>query len=91
MNDVVTVVCRLYGISEEQLKAQGKLRPYTEARALLALLVKENAHLSLTELGRFLGRDISPLSRSAQRLVVNAEAEKRLAKLIRDLRHELLN
>jgi len=91
LNDVVTTVCLRYGISENQLKARGKTRPYTEARAVLALLVKENAHLSLTELGRFLGRDISPLSRSAQRLVVNAETEPRLAKLIRDLRHELLN
>ncbi|MGA7828658.1 MAG: transposase [Geobacteraceae bacterium] len=91
LNDVVMAVCRRYGISERQLKAHGKIRPYTEARALLALLVKEHAHLSLTELGRLLGRDISPLSRSAQRLVVNAETEPRLAKLIRDLRNELLN
>jgi len=62
LHDVVTTVCLHYGISESQLKARGKTRPYTEARAVLALIVKENAHMSLTELGRFLARDISPLS-----------------------------
>ncbi len=58
INDVIQTVCRLYGIGEEQLKAPGKLRPYTEARALTAAIIQESPHLSLTELGNILKRDI---------------------------------
>ena len=41
INVVVMAVCRRYRITVEQLTAPGKARPYSEARALLALLVND--------------------------------------------------
>ncbi len=90
INDVTETVCRRYGISEEQLKAPGKARPYTEARALTALLVQESSYLSLTELGKVLKRDISPLGRAGRRLLEQAHQNARLAELIEDMRSKFI-
>ncbi len=86
MNDVIQAVCHWYGITVEQLKAPGKARPYTEARALAALLVQESSCLSLTELGKALKRDIAPLGRAGRRLLERAQQDPRLAELIENLR-----
>lgn len=66
---VIENVCRQFEITETQLRSPGKKRPFNETRALAALLVRESPHLSLTELGEFLGRDVPGLGRSAARLV----------------------
>ena len=56
--EVITSVCQTYGITEEQLKAPGKVRPLTEARALAAVFVRESRELSLTELGNAVNREM---------------------------------
>jgi putative transposase len=89
LSDVLSVVCRLYGITGEQLKAPGKARPYAEVRALAALLVRESPGLSLTELGKMLYRDIAPLGRAGQRLLVAALEDEGLNSRINNLRLEL--
>ena len=86
---VIGVVCRRYGITIEQMKAPGKARPYSEARAITALLVRELPGLSLTELGRLLGRDIAPLGRAGRRLLDEAIEDKDLNALIGELRLEI--
>jgi REP element-mobilizing transposase RayT len=87
--DVVDAVCRCYGIAAPQLKSPGKLRPYTEARALATMFVHESSHLSLTELGKFLNRNIAPLGRAAQLLAKRAATDSVLAERIGDVRREL--
>jgi putative transposase len=87
--DVVASVCRNYGITEQQLRSQGKMRPYSEARALAALLVHESSHLSLTELGKFLNRNIAPLGRAARLLASRTGTDSLIAERIEELRREL--
>lgn len=53
---------RYYGIAEAKLKAPRKTRPYNEARAAAAYLVREASKLSLTELGKYLELDVSSLT-----------------------------
>jgi hypothetical protein len=89
--EVVGVVCRSYGITEEQLKCPGKARPYAEARALIALLVLKAPGLSLTELGKVLRRDIASLGRSGRRLLEEAPKDEVMRAWIDQLRHELTN
>ena len=87
--DVLSVVCRRYDITIDQLKAAGKARPFAEARALAALLVRELPGLSLTELGKVLNRDIAPLGRAGQRLLVAALEDEGMNSRINELRLEL--
>jgi len=87
--DVIGAVCLSYGIAEQQLQSPGKMRPYTEARAMAALIVHEASHLSLTELGIFLHHDIAPLGRAAQLLAKKAGGDHMLAQRIGDLQREL--
>jgi chromosomal replication initiation ATPase DnaA len=87
--DVIASVCRNYGIIGQQLRSQGKVRPYTEARALAALLVHESSHLSLTESGKFLDRNIAPLGRAGRLLASSAGTDSLIAERIEELRREL--
>ena len=84
--DVVASVCRNYGVTEQQLRSQGKVRPYTEA--LAALLVHESSHLSLTELGKFLDRNIAPLGRAGRLLASRAGTDSLISKWTERLRRE---
>ena len=68
--EVVGEVCARFRISEEQLKAPGKVRPMTEARAVAAAIVRESPHLRMTDLAKLLGRDLSALGKAAQRIAV---------------------
>ena len=68
LGDVVAVVCRVYGIDEEELKLPLKRHDLAEARAMAALVVLESGHLKLMDLAGYLNRDISGLSQGARRL-----------------------
>jgi len=89
LSDVVNVVCERYGITIEQLKGPGKARPYSEARAVAALLVSESPGLSLTELGKVLNRDIAPLGRAGRRLQDLSQNNQDMNLLINELRQML--
>lgn len=71
IDEVVEAVCKQYGISEEELKAPGKARPMTEARAVASAIVHAAPHLRLTALGRRLNRDLSSLGKCAQRVAAD--------------------
>lgn len=66
IDDIVSIVCHHYGISEAELAAPGKTRRPSEARAAAALLVRELPGLSLTALATRLMREVSALSRAAR-------------------------
>ncbi len=87
--DVIGAVSRIFGVSEEELKAPGKVRVYSEARAVAALLVLETAALSLTDLGVYLQRDIAPLSRAGRRIATLAD-DNGLRQKLAAVRNELV-
>lgn len=89
VGDVLDAVSRAFCCSMQDLRAPGKERPFTEARAVASLLVQEQSHLSLTELGRALNRDISPLGRVGRHLQRETAQEGRLRELIEKVREEL--
>ena len=67
----------------------GKTRNCSEARAMMALVVRHEDHLSLTELGTRLGRDLSGLSQAVNRLRKRAQTNPRLAGKIERLKQQL--
>jgi chromosomal replication initiation ATPase DnaA len=82
LSEVTASVCRRYGITDEQLKAPGKARPFSEARALAAVIVAATPHLSLAELGKLVNRDASALGKAAQRMLCQSQADARLTEAI---------
>jgi chromosomal replication initiation ATPase DnaA len=90
LTELITSVCRAYGMTEKQMNAPGKGRQFSEVRVLAALFVRESSEISLTELGKLVNRDIVPLRRVAQRLLNRAARGTRLMSRIEDVRSELL-
>jgi putative transposase len=60
--------CKRYKLDREAPVAPGKNRKCSEARAVIALLVRHEDRLSLTDLGKRLGRDLSSLSKAVNGL-----------------------
>ena len=82
MDEVIAEVCRNYRISEATFSAAGKVRPASEARAVAALLVREMPQLSMTELAKRTGREVSAISQAARRLEIAAKERKFLEQTI---------
>jgi chromosomal replication initiation ATPase DnaA len=78
-----------YSISPADLKKPGKERKLAEARAVAALLVRDCEHLSLTEFGSRVKRDISSLSQGASRLLKRAETDRGLSEKIKMIQSRL--
>jgi hypothetical protein len=89
LEEVTLAVCRRYGISQCQLKAPGKTRPYNEARAVAAFLVRESMHLSLSDLSSMLSRDVSAMGKAAERVASQVREGGMLAGFIEEIRTDL--
>ena len=86
--EVIATVCAHFHISEELLKAAGKTRPMTEARAVAAAIVQTAPHLRLTDLTKLLGRDISALGKAAQRIAGDVKKRRIVSELVDAMRAE---
>ena len=82
LSEVIAKVCAHFHVSEDMLKAAGKTRPMTEARAITAAIVQTAPHLRLTELAKLLGRDISALGKAAQRIASDVNARRLVSELV---------
>ena len=80
LDTVLSVVSRVYGVSEEDLALPGKDRALSRARGMAAWIVQDVPSLSLAELSCRMGRDISTLSSAIGRLRVKSVQEPGLLK-----------
>jgi len=69
IDEVIGKVVKLYGLTEEEIVTGGKQRYLSEARGLIAYLVREISGLSLTDLGKRLKRDPCSLSQAADKII----------------------
>ncbi len=84
LEEILKTVCNSYGLEIEEVLEIGKGRGSSEARAMICWLVRQERHLSLTDLSKRFNRDISALSVAASRLVEKAKKESLLAaKMVR--------
>ena len=51
-DQLIASLCLIYGIDNKTLLEPGNRQPAAEARAVAALLVQENNHTALTDLGK---------------------------------------
>ena len=89
IEEIITHVCQCYGIEAAALTEPGKKRNCSEARSMIALLVWNDDHLSLTDLSTRLGRDLSSLSQAVNRLRTRAQTNPILAGQVERLNEQL--
>jgi len=89
LEEILKSVCNLYGLDVQEVVEVGKRRDSSEARAMICWLVRQQRHLSLTDLSRRFNRDISALSVAASRLVEKANKESLLAARMAQLKANL--
>lgn len=75
---ILDAVCKTYAFELEQLIAPGKHRPFTEARAVAALQVRQSETLTLLELGKRFNRSMTSLSHAASRIEQRLKVDKEL-------------
>ncbi len=68
VEDAVDAVCRVYGVTLEELSSPSRLRRLAEARTVASMLVEGQPHLSKSQLGHVLLRGPSTLEHCAKRL-----------------------
>lgn len=68
LEQVLQAVCKHYEVDEDDLSSGSRQKWISEPRSVVALIVRETPHLSLTELGNRIERDLSGLSQAAGRL-----------------------
>ena len=83
---VVHAVCDYYGIDQDDLSSKRIQRKISEPRSVVALLVRDSSHISLTDLSRRLQRDLSGLSRSASRIEMRLEKDEALREKVNDIK-----
>ena len=68
VQEIVSKVCLSYNIDETRLKATSQERVTSEARAVVGWLAYNSGGITLSEVGRFLSRDVGSISSSIRRL-----------------------
>lgn len=89
IEEIVGLVCAGYGVTPEALGEPSRERLRAEARAVAALLVSEQGHLTQVRLARGFNRDVSSLSHCLRRLRERLATDTRLAARIQRLRRTI--
>jgi hypothetical protein len=69
LDEIIERVGKVYGLAEAEMVSGGKCRHPSEARGMIAYLVREVRGMSLTDLGRRMKRDVSSLSLAADKII----------------------
>lgn len=88
---LIDKICEINDISKEEFYAPGKTLLPSRARALASFLIREIDCLSLEQLGRFLSRDPSGLTKLANRLKDKSNKDPLVAKQIEEMRNWILS
>jgi chromosomal replication initiation ATPase DnaA len=90
VGNVIEQVFELYGLTEEEIVSGGKRRYPSEARGMVACLVREINGLPLTELSRRMKRDITSLSHATDRIIRSSKDDDSLGRKRKMLEEALL-
>ena len=82
LDELIQIVCRDYKLTDAELASTGRRRLTSEARSVVGWLAQKSGQVTLTEVGKRLGRDVATLSRGVQQLGEKAKASKALAKVL---------
>ena len=85
----IQAVCQLYRITEKQLIAKGKKRKPSEARSVIAWIVRESENLTLEVWGERCGRDGVTLSNAIRILPERVKTDKDLVNRMKEIEEKL--
>lgn len=89
IQQIADKVCREYGIDEAMLRAPSQQRFASEARAVLGWLARGIGCATLSDVGRFVSRDVGSISSAVRRLTDRMPNEPKLVKRLQALDAEL--
>ena len=90
LEEIIQAVCQLYRITEKQLIAKGKERKPSEARSVIAWIVRESENLTLEVWGERCCRDGVTLSNAIRILLKRVKTDKDLVKRMKEIEEKLL-
>jgi len=64
LDRIISSVCKVFGVAEEELHAVGRKRLHSRLRGVIGLLVQEIGNCGLTAVADRFGRDLSSISRN---------------------------
>jgi len=85
-DELLLAVCESHRIEARSLVGVSQKGALRRARAVAAFLTRESRHVTLTEMGRELGRDQSTLSRAAERIAKRIREDENLAQSVERVR-----
>ncbi|MDA8427684.1 MAG: transposase [Geobacteraceae bacterium] len=89
VQEIADKVCLAYKIDEARLKALSQQRVASEARAVVGWLTMELRCATLSEVARFVNRDVGTISSSVRRLSYRMQETPELADRVRSLKAAL--
>jgi chromosomal replication initiation ATPase DnaA len=84
--DIASTMCLTYNIDEAQLHTQPQQRTVPKARAVEGWLDRELGCVTLSEVGRYVKRDVGSISSAVRRLSERLQDAPELADRVRTLK-----
>ncbi len=88
---IVAKVCREIGVSEEKLKVRGRGSQAAQARWMVGLLAMDYNSVTLTEVARYFGRDVTSISNGVRQLRERFNSDKHFEKRVIRLGDQLIH
>lgn len=85
VKDIAAKVCLVYNIDEAVLKTQTQKRIVSEARAVVGWLARELGCATLTDVGKYVNRDVGSISSAVRRLSERLQDVPELAERVLSL------
>ena len=89
VRDIVSAVCLAYNLDESALKTKSQQRTLAEARAMVGWLAYESGCVTLTEVGRYVNRDVGSICSAVRRLSERMHDRPELADRAKTLKNLL--
>ncbi len=89
LGTIVAEVCREAGLSEEKLRVPGKNSQAAQARWMVGLLAMDHNRVTLTDVARYFGRDVTSISNGVRHLRERSGNDKNLRQRVKRLGEHL--
>jgi len=90
LDDCIEIVCRFYELQPCELSKYGRMRKPSEARAVVAWLIRQHGSETLSDVARRFGRDVATMSSAVRRLEEKMMKSETLRKLATEIKGSIV-